>query len=119
MEGEQEAFGGQSMDKYKRTEPIGSGAYGIVYKGYNTQTMETIAVKRIKIEVILIFFVLLEVSLKLRAYPAQLFVKLAGFGFSCSFFVDGISTSYLLNTRQIIYKPIILIYYFMLYIHTK
>jgi len=44
-------FGCHSMDKYTRAEPVGGGAYGMVYKGCNTQTGETIAVKRIKIEV--------------------------------------------------------------------
>lgn len=44
-------FGCHSLDKYTRAEPVGGGAYGIVYKGCDTQTGETIAVKRIKIEV--------------------------------------------------------------------
>ncbi len=44
-------FGTHQLEKYRRAEPVGGGAYGIVYKGYDTYTNEVIAVKRIKIEV--------------------------------------------------------------------
>lgn len=50
-EGKESSFGSHSLDKYTRAEPVGGGAYGIVYKGCDTQTGEIIAVKRIKIEV--------------------------------------------------------------------
>eukprot|EP00826_Nyctotherus_ovalis_P059481 TRINITY_DN8274_c0_g1_i9.p1 TRINITY_DN8274_c0_g1~~TRINITY_DN8274_c0_g1_i9.p1 ORF type:complete len:314 (-),score=106.80 TRINITY_DN8274_c0_g1_i9:79-1020(-) len=49
--GRDSSFGSHSLDKYTRAEPVGGGAYGVVYKGCDTQTGETIAVKRIKIEV--------------------------------------------------------------------
>lgn len=38
-------------DKYKIVETIDKGSYGIVYKGYNIQTNEWIALKRIVYEV--------------------------------------------------------------------
>lgn len=50
-EGKDGGFGTHRMDSYRRAEPVGGGAYGIVYKGYDTHTNEVIAVKRIKIEV--------------------------------------------------------------------
>ncbi len=46
----EKGFGSHTMSDYQRTEPLGNGAYGIVYKGYDTITGETIAIKRIKIE---------------------------------------------------------------------
>ncbi len=51
MGGKDGGFGTHRIEKYSRAEPVGNGAYGIVYKGVDTQTKETIAVKRIKIEV--------------------------------------------------------------------
>ena len=43
-------FGTHQIDRYRRIQTVGGGAYGVVYKGYNTETNEVIAVKRIKIE---------------------------------------------------------------------
>ncbi len=43
-------FGTHKIEKYKRVQTVGGGAYGVVYKGYDTLTNEVIAVKRIKIE---------------------------------------------------------------------
>ena len=52
MGGKDGGFGAHKIEKYTRSEqPLGNGAYGIVYKGHDTQTGETIAIKRIKIEV--------------------------------------------------------------------
>lgn len=48
--GKEGCFGSNKLEKYTRSGPIGNGAYGIVYKGCDTQTGETIAIKRIKIE---------------------------------------------------------------------
>ena len=49
--GKDGGFGSHKLEKYKRSEPVGGGAYGMVFKGHDTQTGEVIAVKRIKIEV--------------------------------------------------------------------
>lgn len=48
--GKDSGFGAQKIEKYQRVEPVGNGAYGVVFKGLDTQTHETIAIKRIKIE---------------------------------------------------------------------
>ena len=48
--GKDGCFGGHKIEKYQRVEPVGTGAYGVVFKGLDTQTHETIAIKRIKIE---------------------------------------------------------------------
>jgi len=44
-------FGTHRLEKYTKSEPVGNGAYGVVYKGKDTATGEIIALKRIKIEV--------------------------------------------------------------------
>ena len=49
--GKEGGFGTHKIEKYKRAEPVGNGAYGLVYKGCDLQTNETIAIKRIKIEI--------------------------------------------------------------------
>ena len=43
-------FGTHKIEEYKRVQTLGGGAYGVVYKGYDTKTNEVIAIKRIKIE---------------------------------------------------------------------
>lgn len=43
-------MGSTDPQNYSRTDIVGSGAYGEVYKGINRQTGETVALKKIKIE---------------------------------------------------------------------
>ncbi|KAG0531450.1 hypothetical protein BDA96_04G023800 [Sorghum bicolor] len=38
------------MDQYEKTEKIGEGTYGVVYKGKDRHTNETIALKKIRLE---------------------------------------------------------------------
>lgn len=37
-------------DKYRKIEKIGEGTYGVVYKSLETQTGETVALKKIRLE---------------------------------------------------------------------
>lgn len=47
---EDDNFGNNDRNLFEKIETIGSGTYGVVYKGRNTETNETIAIKKIKIE---------------------------------------------------------------------
>lgn len=38
------------MAKFKRTGKLGEGTYGIVYQAINTETGQTVALKRIRLE---------------------------------------------------------------------
>ena len=38
------------FQKYKRTETLGEGTYGVVYKAKNTETGKICALKKIKLE---------------------------------------------------------------------
>ncbi len=38
------------MDKYEKVEKIGEGTYGVVYKGRNKESGQTIALKKITLE---------------------------------------------------------------------
>ena len=38
------------LDKYKRLEVLGEGAYGIVWKAQNLETGEFVAIKKVKFE---------------------------------------------------------------------
>ena len=74
---EEDSFGTHTMDKYKRKETVGNGAYGIVYKGVDTETEEVVAIKRIKIEVLftpiqIAFLLIMSFRLKLREFQALL-----------------------------------------------
>jgi serine/threonine protein kinase len=51
METKEEDFGNAEMENYNRNEVIGNGTYGVVYKGTDIKTGETIAMKKIKLEV--------------------------------------------------------------------
>lgn len=44
------AMYGDPMAKFKRTGKLGEGTYGIVYKAINTETGQTVALKRIRLE---------------------------------------------------------------------
>jgi len=46
---EEDNFGNNDRSIFEKSEHIGSGTYGVVYKGKNRQTNETIAIKKIKI----------------------------------------------------------------------
>jgi len=43
-------FGNASRNIFEKCENIGSGTYGVVYKGINKETNEVIAIKKIKID---------------------------------------------------------------------
>lgn len=47
---EDDNFGNNDRSIFEKNEHIGSGTYGVVYKGVNKQTNEVIAIKKIKIE---------------------------------------------------------------------
>lgn len=47
---EEDNFGNSEKSIFEKHETIGSGTYGVVYKGINKETQETIAIKKIKIE---------------------------------------------------------------------
>lgn len=47
---EDDNFGNNERDIFEKNQHIGSGTYGVVYKGVNKKTNETIAIKKIKIE---------------------------------------------------------------------
>jgi serine/threonine protein kinase len=47
---EEDNFGNSDRNLFEKSETIGSGTYGVVYKGINKETNETIAIKKIKIE---------------------------------------------------------------------
>jgi cyclin-dependent kinase 1 len=47
---EDDNFGNNDRDIFEKDQHIGSGTYGIVYKGLNKKTNEVIAIKKIKIE---------------------------------------------------------------------
>lgn len=38
------------LDKYKKLEKLGEGTYGVVYKAQNLQTLEYVAIKKIRLE---------------------------------------------------------------------
>ena len=46
----QSGFGFAKFDDYQRKEVLGEGAYGVVYKGVNVKTGDTIAIKKIKLD---------------------------------------------------------------------
>jgi len=46
-------FGSGTMDRYTNKEKIGSGTYGDVYKCIDTVTNEYMAIKKIKLEVLI------------------------------------------------------------------
>ena len=47
---EKDDFGRNDKSIFKKCDKVGSGTYGEVYKGINTKTKETIAIKKIKID---------------------------------------------------------------------
>jgi serine/threonine protein kinase len=47
---EDDNFGNNDRSIFEKQETIGSGTYGVVYKGINKETNEVIAIKKIKIE---------------------------------------------------------------------
>ena len=47
---EEDNFGNNDRNMFRKLETIGSGTYGVVYKGMNKETNEIIAIKKIKIE---------------------------------------------------------------------
>ena len=47
---EDDNFGKHDRSIFQKIESIGRGTYGVVYKGINKETNETIAIKRIKID---------------------------------------------------------------------
>ncbi len=47
---EDDNFGNNDRNMFEKIETIGSGTYGVVYKGKNKETNETVAIKKIKIE---------------------------------------------------------------------
>ena len=38
------------MEKYKKLDKLGEGAYGVVYKAQNLKTGEFVAIKKVKFE---------------------------------------------------------------------
>jgi len=38
------------LNKYKRLEKLGEGTYGVVYKAQNIETLEYVAIKKIRLE---------------------------------------------------------------------
>ena len=38
------------MNKYKKLEKLGEGTYGVVYKAQNIETLEYVAIKKIRLE---------------------------------------------------------------------
>lgn len=47
---EEQKFGYGKIEHIQKIETLGEGAYGVVYKGINERTKETIALKKIKLE---------------------------------------------------------------------
>jgi serine/threonine protein kinase len=47
---EDDNFGNNDKNIFEKTETIGQGTYGVVYKGINKESGDTIAIKKIKIE---------------------------------------------------------------------
>lgn len=48
---DQDDFGDAEQKRFDTTIIVGSGTYGIVYKGYDKKLLKTVAVKQIKFEV--------------------------------------------------------------------
>ena len=46
-----QSFGVAEGSKYKKLEEIGDGTYGVVFKGYDEETKEIVAIKKIKFDV--------------------------------------------------------------------
>lgn len=44
-------FGSSPKKRYQKTDTIGKGGYGIVYKGYDIVCKEIVAIKKIRTEV--------------------------------------------------------------------
>jgi serine/threonine protein kinase len=38
------------LNKYKKLEKLGEGTYGVVYKAQNIETLEYVAIKKIRLE---------------------------------------------------------------------
>lgn len=49
-EAKKDTFGKGNIKNIKRERLLGEGAYGVVYRGKNEETGETIALKKIKLE---------------------------------------------------------------------
>ena len=44
-------FGASNIDRYVKKGKVGGGAYGVVHKALDTRTGDTVAIKKIKLEV--------------------------------------------------------------------
>lgn len=53
------------MQKYEKLEKIGEGTYGTVFKGRNRETMEIVALKRVRLGELVRFLRLLDVTRKI------------------------------------------------------
>ena len=46
-------FGSSLPERYAKKGKIGGGAYGVVYKGIDTKSGDVVAIKKIKLEVLI------------------------------------------------------------------